>query len=132
MTATRHSTARPGPRYRDVLVVEDEAPLRMIIRRNLERHGIRVSEARTAEEALAALQEHTPDLLLLDINLPDRTGWEVLRELRNRGPLPPTAVISAVRVTPARLREFNVQAYLPKPFPIDALGRLVAAEPKDG
>ena len=70
---------------RRVLVVEDEAALRMIIRRNLERRGIAVTEARTAAEALAALGERTPDLLLLDINLPDRTGWDVLRDLRRTG-----------------------------------------------
>lgn len=110
----------------NVLVVEDEAPLRMIIRRNLERRGIRVSEAGTAFEAMGAIAAEAPDLLLLDINLPDRTGWDVLRDLRRTGRMPRTVVVSAVRVPPERLRAFGVDAYLPKPFPIEALVGLVA------
>ncbi|HEY7331847.1 MAG TPA: response regulator [Candidatus Limnocylindria bacterium] len=112
-------------RYRDVLVVEDERPLRRIIRRNLERRGVTVREAATAAEGLDAIRERAPDLLLLDINLPDRTGWELLRALRLEGPIPTTAVISAVRITPERLLEFGVVGYLPKPFLIESLMRLV-------
>jgi DNA-binding response OmpR family regulator len=116
----------PSPlRYRDVLVVEDERPLRLIIRRNLEQRGVAVREASTAEQGLRAIRERAPDLLLLDINLPDRTGWELLRALRLEGPIPPTAVISAVRIGPERLAEFGVVGYLPKPFLIESLMRLV-------
>lgn len=114
-----------GVAYPHVLVVEDEPNLRMIIRRNLEHRGVRVSEAADAAEALQSLAANRPDLMLLDINLPDRTGWDVLRDLGASGPLPPTVVVSAVRVPADRLREFGVVAYLPKPFPIDALTRLV-------
>ena len=113
------------PAVSRVLVVEDEAPLRMIIRRNLEHRGVAVTEARTAAEALAALEDgELPDLLLLDINLPDRTGWDVLRQLRANGRTPRTIVVSAVRIPPEKLREFAVDAYLPKPFPIEALVRI--------
>jgi len=66
--------------------------------------------------------------MLLDINLPDRSGWDVLRELRERGIRVATVIVSAVRVSPARLDEFRPVAYLPKPFPLDALLRLVASE----
>jgi CheY-like chemotaxis protein len=111
---------------RRVLVVEDEAPLRMIIRRNLERRDIAVKEASDAEEAIAAVRDDMPDLMLLDINLPDRTGWDVLRDLRADGRLPRTVVVSAVQVSPDLLREFHVEAYLPKPFPIESLVGLVA------
>ncbi len=116
------------PRYRRVLVVEDEAPLRMIIRRNLEVRGVQVEEARTAAEAFRSVSNGVPDLLLLDINLPDRTGWELLRQLRQARRLPPVAVVSAVRVSPERLREFAIHAYLPKPFPMESLSRLVCGE----
>jgi len=122
---TPHAGLIQAPRYRRVLLVEDEAPLRTIIHRNLEHRGIEVTDAGTVAEALAAARYSTPDLLLLDINLPDRSGWDVLRDLRRSGSVPPTVVISAVRVPPARLREFGVLAYLPKPFPLDALVRLV-------
>jgi DNA-binding response OmpR family regulator len=111
-------------RYPRVLVVEDEPQLRMIVRANLEHRGVEVTEAGDAAEAIDLAMAH-PDLILLDINLPDRTGWDVLRELRAAGSETPTVVVSAVRVPPGRLRDFGVIAYLPKPFPIDALVRLV-------
>jgi DNA-binding response OmpR family regulator len=111
--------------YRRVLLVEDEASLRGIIARNLTARGYTVREAATASDALAALNAELPDLLLLDINLPDRTGWDVMRELAARGQQVPTVILSAVRVSPARLGEFHPLAYLPKPFPVEALLRLL-------
>jgi DNA-binding response OmpR family regulator len=113
------------PRYGRVLVVEDEAPLRRVIARNLTSRGVQVREAATADEALQAVATELPDLLLLDINLPDRTGWDVLRGLNQRSVQVPTIVVSAVRVSQSRLDEFHPMAYLPKPFPIEALLRLV-------
>jgi DNA-binding response OmpR family regulator len=125
------SEARTGAtasRYRWVLLVEDEAPLRAILHQNLARRGIDVTDAGSVAEALAAIRLMPPDLILLDINLPDRSGWDVLRELRATGKVPPTVVVSAVQVPPAKLREFGIAAFLPKPFPIDALVRLVTGE----
>jgi DNA-binding response OmpR family regulator len=111
--------------YRRVLLVEDEPALRRIIARNLTTRGLDVVEAGTVGEALTALNLETPDLILLDINLPDRSGWDVLRDLQRRHIAVPTIVVSAVRVSQSRLDEFKPMAYLPKPFPIDALLRLV-------
>ena len=111
--------------YQRVLVVEDEPLLRGIIMRNLVSRGYVAREAASADEALAACRAETPELLLLDINLPDRTGWDVLRELAAEDCQIPTVVLSAVRVSPARLAEFQPVAYLPKPFPIEALLRLL-------
>ena len=118
-------------RYGSILVVEDEATLRQVITRNLEARGHEVRGAETATEALRHLSDWTPDLMLLDINLPDRSGWDVLRELREHGMQVPTVIVSAVRVSPARLEEFRPVGYLPKPFPLDALLRLVDSE-QDG
>jgi DNA-binding response OmpR family regulator len=113
---------------RRVLLVEDEAPLRSVIARNLLSRGVAVSEAATATGAVEAIASDQPDLMLLDINLPDQTGWDVLRELKRRGKDVPTIVVSAVRVSQSRLDEFQPVAYLPKPFPIEALLRLVFGE----
>jgi DNA-binding response OmpR family regulator len=125
----RQSQPREGPFspcFRNVLVVEDDPRLRLVIARNLASRGCRVREAESAEEALLALRAELPDLMLLDINLPDRTGWDVLRELAAAGQRVPTVVCSAVRVSPAKLAQFGPLAYLPKPFPIEALLRLLA------
>jgi DNA-binding response OmpR family regulator len=113
-----------GP-YRSVLLVEDEAVFRRVIARNLSGRGLLVHEVGTAREAVDVSTADRPDLMLLDINLPDRSGWDVLRELRKLGIDVPTIVVSAVRVNQSRLEEFHPMAYLPKPFPLEALLRLV-------
>jgi DNA-binding response OmpR family regulator len=126
VAAVDQASSSPNkPPVRRVLLVEDEVPLRRIIARNLTSRGLMVQEVGTAKDAVQAVVTQRPDLLLLDINLPDQTGWDVLRELKRRGREVPTIVVSAVRVTHNRLDEFRPLAYLPKPFPIDALLRLV-------
>jgi DNA-binding response OmpR family regulator len=85
--------------------------------------GHEVRQVPDASAALAALAEERPDLLILDINLPDRTGWDVLRDAQ----LPDDVrvlMLTAVPVSPRRLAEFRPVAYLPKPFPLEALLRL--------
>jgi DNA-binding response OmpR family regulator len=118
--------------YQRVLLVEDEAPLRLAIARNLTNRGLEVREVVTVAEALQALNANLPDLILLDLNLPDRTGWDLLRDMQRRGIDVPTIVVSAVRVSQSRLDEFHPMAYLPKPFPLDALLRLVFGSPASG
>jgi DNA-binding response OmpR family regulator len=120
------------PRFRRVLLVEDEVALRKVVARILASRGVEVSEAGTAAEAIRATAAACPDLVLLDINLPDQTGWDVLRELKRRGTAVPTIIVSAVRVSQRRLDEFQPLAYLPTPFPIEALLRLVFRERSAG
>ena len=115
--------------FASVLLVEDEATFRRIIARNLSSRGLAVREAGSAAEAMEAINSETPDLMLLDINLPDRTGWDVLRDIKRQGAHVPTIVVSAVRVNQTRLDEFKPLAYLPKPFPLDALLRLIFERP---
>ncbi|RIK45581.1 MAG: hypothetical protein DCC58_05960 [Chloroflexi bacterium] len=130
---------QPGSPRR-VLLVEDEQRLRGIVSRYLRAKGHIVTEADSATSAAAALARETFDVMLLDVNLPDSTGWDVLRRLENgdtRGqPRPCVVIVSAVPPAPSRLAQFRPDAVLNKPFPIDALERLVAtgcrAEPAAG
>jgi CheY-like chemotaxis protein len=120
------------PTARRVLLVDDEERLRGIIARYLRARGHHVIEAATATEALAALDLEHVDVLLLDINLEDQTGWDVLRGLNERPARLPNDIerpyvvmLSAVPPSPKRLAQFAPDAVLNKPFPIDALARLV-------
>ncbi len=124
----------PGAR---ILLVEDDEVLCDLLARNLRAREYDVSIAVDAESALAHLRKTTFDLIFLDINLPDQTGWDILRIAQREGILRPqeidgahdtlpVVVLSAVRVSPRRLAEFHPLAYLPKPFPMEALLRLAA------
>lgn len=117
-----------APRFRRVLLVEDEAVLRAFMRCNLERRGVEVTEAGTVADALALSAANRPDLIVLDIGLPDGSGWDVLRELRASRSLPPTIVTSAGQVVRERLLQFGITAFLPKPFAIEDLAQLVTAD----
>lgn len=108
-----------------ILLVEDELRLRRTLVRSLEGRGYRVIEAATAGEAVASALTTDFALMLLDVNLPDATGWDVLRQLRAAGCEVPVVVLSAVPPNPTRVREFRPLGVLYKPFPIDALLRLV-------
>ncbi len=115
--------------YRRIVLVEDDATFRRVIARNLTRRGARVHEAETAERAIATVLAERPELILLDLNLPDRSGWEVLREVRRHGVEVPTIVMSVVRVRPDQREEFGLLATLTKPFALDALLPLVLGPP---
>jgi DNA-binding response OmpR family regulator len=104
-----------------VLLVEDDPSLGAILAKNLEARGYRVARAETLAQALAALATEAPGVMLLDVNLPDGSGWDVLRALEAAGRHVPTVVLSAVQVSRARLGEFRPEACLPKPFPLEAL-----------
>jgi excisionase family DNA binding protein len=67
-----------------VLIVDDDPKLREYIRVNLEMEGYSVKEAGSAEEGLGVLDESTPDLVLLDVMMPEVDGWEMLRRVQER------------------------------------------------
>ncbi len=64
-----------------ILVVDDEANIRKLVSVNLKSRGYRVLEATTASQALEILAKENPVLMVLDIKLPDFTGWELLNQL---------------------------------------------------
>ena len=114
---------------RTILLVEDEERLGRVLARTLEASGYQVRTASTAAEALQMVLAARPDVLVLDVNLPDDTGWGVVRQLAARGSTCaalPTIVLSAGQPAPRRIAAFAPWAFLPKPFPVDALKRLIA------
>jgi CheY-like chemotaxis protein len=110
-----------------VLVVEDEPAVRLVITRSLVARGYDVESVSDGANALRALAGQPVDLVVLDVNLPDKTGWDVARYIRQEiGPDLPIVVISAVTPRVARLREHGVAGVLQKPFPMESLLQLVA------
>ena len=71
-----------------ILVVEDEPPMRKFIRASLISHGYRVLEAERAADATMLMTSHHPDLVLLDLGLPDADGIELTRALREWSRVP--------------------------------------------
>jgi two-component system, OmpR family, KDP operon response regulator KdpE len=66
----------------EILVIDDEAQIRKLLQINLEGNGYKVVQAATGQEGLMLSASHPPDLILLDIGLPDKNGHQVLKELR--------------------------------------------------
>ena len=114
-------SASAGPR---ILVVDDDRHLLRIIRDNLEAHGFAVTQVETGEAALEQLDRHHPDLVLLDLGLPDLDGTEVIRRIRSHSQTP-IVILSARGEERAKVQalELGADDYLTKPF---GLGELVA------
>src|SRR5512143_1572693 len=71
-----------------ILVIEDELPIRRFLRMALSNHGYEITETGTAREGLAEATTRQPDLIILDLGLPDQDGLEVIRQLREWTTLP--------------------------------------------
>ncbi|MBV9280456.1 MAG: response regulator transcription factor [Chloroflexi bacterium] len=111
-----------------ILVVEDDPALVRAIVRNLTARGYTARSAMTVEEATVALGEERPALVLLDVDLPDGSGWEVLRALRGGIHSDvPAIVMSALRPNPRLVNELGCSGVIEKPFPMEMLLRLVDA-----
>jgi two-component system phosphate regulon response regulator PhoB len=114
-----------------VLIVEDEAPLVMLLRYNLEKEGFQVCEAADGEEALVQIAERKPDVVLLDWMLPLVSGIEVCRRIRRA---PETRALPVIMLTARgeesdRVRGLDSGAddYVVKPFsPSELVARLRA------
>jgi two-component system KDP operon response regulator KdpE len=113
-----------------VLVVEDDAALATALEATLKAAGYRPVRARTAAEGLRWFNHYAPDVVLLDLGLPDRDGLTVLADLRERGSTVPVVVLSARGAEAVKVRALDLGAddYVQKPFGVDELlARLRAA-----
>lgn len=110
-----------------ILVVEDNREMRALVRNMLQGHGFRVAEAHAGWKALQLAEKSPPDLLLLDWQLPDISGLDVLRALRAGGCRSPAILMTGygseeLAIVALRL---GVRNYLLKPFSDDELFQAV-------
>jgi len=105
-----------------ILVIEDEAAMRRFLRVSLESHGYRWLEADSGREGLTQAAARNPDLVLLDLGLPDQDGIEVTARLREWAKMP-IIVISARGQEEDKVRALDAGAddYLTKPFGVNEL-----------
>lgn len=113
----------PTFRTARVLVVEDAPEVRSVLERTLADNGYAVTTASDGEAGLAAALDQRPDLLILDIGLPLKDGYEVARELRTRAYVGPILMLTARDTVSDKVEGLDAGAddYLAKPFSYDEL-----------
>ncbi len=110
-----------------ILVVDDEQHMRWIIEKALLKDGYRVVHAADGAEALAALDQYGPDLALLDLRLPDMSGIEVLRSMKQISPKMPVVMITAHGTVESAIEAMKIGAvdYISKPFDMEELKLII-------
>lgn len=112
-----------------VLVVDDSHVIRRLVEVVLEQIQLEVVTVANGSDACATLERDVPDMMILDVGLPDMTGWDVLDFVRNRPDLAGVAVIMLTGYADAqdieRATAKGADEYLLKPFRPDELRRLV-------
>jgi two-component system, OmpR family, copper resistance phosphate regulon response regulator CusR len=101
-----------------ILIVEDESRIATFIEKGLQKNGFETAIATDGEQALKMTGSHDFDMLLLDLGLPIKDGWEVLEELRNQGIQIPVIIVSARDDAEGKKAGLQNGAtdYLTKPF----------------
>jgi DNA-binding response OmpR family regulator len=107
----------------NVLLVEDEPRIASFVVKGLEAHGYAVENVATGAQALDRIRAGEPDVIVLDLALPDVDGLDVLRRLREGGTVVPVIILTARGDVFDRVRGFDAGAddYLTKPFAFDEL-----------
>jgi excisionase family DNA binding protein len=117
---SRPGAAGSGGAGPSVLIVDDDDRLREYVRVNLEMEGYTVREAASAAEGLEALEEESPDLVLLDVMMPQVDGWEMLRRVQERhgiGSIPVIMFSGKVdEESAAEAASRGAQGFIGKPF----------------
>lgn len=105
-----------------IVLIEDESEIRRFLRTTLPGHGFRVYEATTGQAGLIEVKSRNPDLILLDLGLPDMDGTEVIRQVREWTPTP-IIVLSAREQEQQKVAALDLGAddYVTKPFGINEL-----------
>jgi two-component system, OmpR family, KDP operon response regulator KdpE len=110
----------PSPK---VLVIDDEPPIRKLLRMGLSAHGYEILEAPNGRISLELLEQKKPDLVILDLGLPDMQGLELLRMIRARNEGVPIVVLSSRGDEASKVQALDLGAddYVTKPFGMDEL-----------
>ena len=111
-----------------ILVIDDDLPLRGMLAAALRQHGFQVLLAGDGAEGQRALKIHNPNVILLDLAMPEVNGWDFLQSLKETGRLGkvPIIVLSAhLRTDPQAILQMGVSAILPKPFNLPELIDLI-------
>lgn len=118
-----------------VLVVDDDAEIRSLLARYLGGQGFRVTTAQDRRECLARVADARPDLIVLDVMLPDGTGLEICRSLQDQRPRVPVILLTALKEDVDRIvgLEIGADDYLGKPFnPRELTARIRAVLRRSG
>ncbi|NJD76884.1 MAG: response regulator [Candidatus Methanoperedens sp.] len=102
-----------------VLIVDDEPDTLELVKLVLEREGFRTLQASSGKDALAKIGTSRPDLVLLDIMMPDMDGWDVFRKMKEKEPKIPIAILSAKAQNIDKflgLHVLKADDYITKPF----------------
>ena len=106
-----------------ILVIEDDQSMRWVLEKSLSREGYKVTSAPDGRSGISAAMEVAPDLVILDILMPDVDGLTVLRKLKESSPKLPVLIITAQNIMTHAVEAMRRGAYdyLPKPFDIKVL-----------
>ncbi len=125
-----------GEQKQRILVVDDSEDMRDLLQRLLERAGYRVVLAADGQASLTQAKRHHPDLVLMDLSLPDMDGWEAVRHLRKMREFRTTPIIAVTaHVSPQeeeRAMAAGCTAHIGKPFDTRVLLQSIARLLKDG
>ena len=110
-----------------VWIVDDDRSIRWVIEKALSREGIAFNSFSTAQEALDALSDGAPEVLVSDIRMPGQSGLELLQAVKQRHPAVPVIVMTAYSDLDSAVAAFQGGAYeyLPKPFDVDQAVELI-------
>jgi len=106
-----------------ILIVDDEAPMRLGLKDNLEFEGFKVSEAEDGKIALQQVKQHRPDLIVLDVMMPNMSGFDVCKALRKEGDETPIILLTAKgeEIDKVIGLELGADDYVQKPFSVREL-----------
>ena len=106
-----------------ILVIDDEPPIRKLLRTGLATRGYRIIDARNGQTARESLSRELPDLIILDLGLPDISGHELLRVIRSKHDDIPIIVLSSREDEKGKVEalDFGADDYVTKPFGMNEL-----------